>query len=109
MGCIDLRFTEDDTLEEEHLVSWMPDCNVNHAALFSHLVKLVLDTAKEGRAIRQADLLQALIRLDVQVKPLEQQSAFPVQSAVIIMTILRCRPTWSPSRTAGGGKADPVG
>ena len=78
MGCIDLRFTEDDTLEEEYLVSWMPDCNVNHAALFSHLVKLVLDTAKEGRAIRQADLLQALIRLDVQVKPLEQQSAFPV-------------------------------
>lgn len=76
LRCVELRFTDDDTLAEEHLVSWMPDCNVNRAALFSHLVKLVLSASTDGRTLRQPDLLQALTRVEVLVKPLEQQSDF---------------------------------
>jgi hypothetical protein len=77
-GCIDLRFIENETIEEEQLVYWIPDSNRNLAALFSHLCSLVLSCSSEGRSFRSEGLQGELARLEVTVKPLEQQRDIPL-------------------------------
>jgi hypothetical protein len=77
LGLIDVEFVENETIEEERLIYWLPDSNRNLAALFDQLCILVTRYSSEGRLFDPALLLRELDRLEIVIKPLEQQRAMP--------------------------------
>ena len=74
LNCVDLRHIENETIESDLLIYWMPESSVNLETLFNHLFTLVVGYASEGRSFQLDELHKELDRLGVEIKPLEQQS-----------------------------------